>query len=85
MGALSLIVGAVACVPAALALALRGRIPLGECIHAQEQAHPVTHGICLCPAVSLSVVSQPHPKTVRQTLINESCFFLSLCLPGVQP
>jgi len=30
MGALSLIVGAVACVPAALALALRHRIPVGK-------------------------------------------------------
>lgn len=30
MGALSLIVGAVACVPGALAIALRGRVPVGE-------------------------------------------------------
>lgn len=41
MGALSLIVGAVACVPAALAVALRGRIPVGG-----SAVHMVARGHC---------------------------------------
>lgn len=43
MGALSLIVGAVACVPAALAVALRGRIPVGECLTSSWVGCPRPH------------------------------------------